>query len=85
MRQVDIARRLKGRLLPSLCETVRDLRADGERKPLSKSDDDLLKRISKALCDEWAATEGVTAQVAQAEIEALLGQAPAARTSRSAV
>ena len=82
LRQADLTRRLGVKSLPSLCETVRDLRADGELKPLGKADDDLLKRISKAMCDEWAAAEGVTFQVAQDEIESLLAQAQGRRSTR---
>ena len=72
VRQLEIASRLEGRLLPALCEIVRDLRADGLRKPLGAGEQALLKKCFKALCDEWAASEAVTEQTALHEIESLL-------------
>ena len=72
IRQLEIAERLSGGLLPALCETVRDLTALSAQRPLPASEDRLLKRIYKALCDEWAAAEGVRAQDALHEIEDLL-------------
>jgi len=71
-RQLEIATRLQGGLLPALCEMVRDLRAQSQRKPLGITEDDLLRKTFKALCDEWAASDGVTAQTALHEIETLL-------------
>jgi len=71
-RQLEIANRLKGSLLPALCEMVRDLRAQSQRKPLGVTEDTLLRKTFKALCDEWAASDGVTAQTALHEIESLL-------------
>ena len=71
-RQLEIAMRLKGGLLPALCEMVRDLRAQSQRRPLGITEDDLLRKTFKALCDEWAASDGVTAQTALHEIESLL-------------
>ena len=72
IRQLEIATRLKGGLLPALCEMVRDLRAQSQRKPLGITEDNLLRKTYKALCDEWAASDGVTAQTALHEIESLL-------------
>lgn len=72
-RQLEIANRMKGRLLPALCEIVRDLRAQSQQRPLGANEDYLLRRTYKALCDEWAASAGVSGQTAIHEIEALLG------------
>lgn len=72
IRQLEIATRLKGGLLPAMCEMVRDLRAQSQRKPLGVTEDNLLRKTYKALCDEWAASDGVTAQTALHEIESLL-------------
>lgn len=72
LRQVEIAARLKGGLLPALCEMVRDLRARSSRAPLPATEDRVLRRIYKALSDEWAAAEGVSGRVALKEIETLL-------------
>jgi CarD family transcriptional regulator len=75
LRQLEIAKRLKGRLLPEVCEMVRDLRARSRQKPLGITEDNLLRKIYKALCDEWAAVDGVTTQTALYEIESLLQEA----------
>ncbi len=72
VRQLEIANRLKGQLLPGLCEMVRDLRAQSRIKPLGASESELLRKIFKALCEEWAVVDGVTSQVALREIESLL-------------
>ncbi len=71
-RQHEIAQRLKGRLLPSLCRMTRDLRAESRQKPLGITESELLRKTFKALCDEWAASDGVSAQTALDEIESLL-------------
>lgn len=72
MRQLEIASRLRGGLLPALCEMVRDLRAQSQQRPLGATEDGLLRKTFKALCDEWAASDGVTDQTALHEIESLL-------------
>lgn len=77
-RQIEIETRLKGGLLPALCETVRDLRALGSQASLRPTEDRVLRRIYKALCEEWAASDGVTEQAALHEIEDLLQESQAA-------
>jgi RNA polymerase-interacting CarD/CdnL/TRCF family regulator len=72
IRELEIARLLKDRLLPALCETVRDLQAHSRQTPLGRIEGDLLKKTFKALCDEWAAAEGVTTLAALGEIESLI-------------
>ena len=72
IRELEIARLLKDRLLPALCETVRDLQAHSRQTPLGRIEGDLLKKTFKALCDEWAASENVTSAIALGEIESLL-------------
>lgn len=72
IRQLEIANRLKGQLLPALCEIVRDLRAQSQQRPLGVAEDNLLRKTYKALCDEWAASEGVSDRTALHEIEFLL-------------
>ncbi len=74
LRELELANHLKDRLLPALCETVRDLSAYGKQKTLGATASNLLKRSLQALCDEWAASDGVTAQTALCEIESLLQQ-----------
>ena len=72
IREVELTNLLKGKLLPALCKTVRDLRARSRQIPLGRIESDLLKKTFKALCDEWAAIEGVSATIALGEIESLL-------------
>jgi len=72
LRQLEIAKRLNNKMLPELSEMVRDLRARSRQTPLGATDNNLLRKITKALCDEWAAADGVTTQTALAEIESLL-------------
>lgn len=74
MRQIEIAARLKDGLLPAVCEIVRDLRARSARGPLGGTEERVLKRLYKALCQEWAACAGVSAQTAVNEIEDLLSE-----------
>lgn len=72
IRQLEIATRLKGGLLPVLCKMVRDLRARDWGVALGVAEKDLLRKISKSLCDEWAASDGVSPAKAFHEIEDLL-------------
>ena len=72
IRGLQVARLLKDRMLPALCETVRDLTAHSKKKPLGITENELLKKTVKALTNEWAASDGVTVQAALAEIESLL-------------
>ena len=72
IRQSEIALRLKGGLLPALCEMVRDLRARSQTTPLGTIEETLLRRISKALCEEWAATDDTSPANALCEVETLL-------------
>ena len=85
MRQVEIGARLKGGLLPALCEAVRDLRALSSKAPLPPTDERVLRRIYKALCEEWAASEGVSSQSALHEIEDLLQQSRTAQIAAEGV
>jgi CarD family transcriptional regulator len=81
LRQLEIAKRLKGSLLPELCGMVRDLRARSRDKPLGITEDNLLRKIYKALGDEWAAVDGVPTQTALHEIESLLQEGNLTTTS----
>lgn len=72
LRQLEITERLQGGLLPALCGMVRDLRARSLNAPLPATEDRVLRRIYKVLCEEWAASDGVSAQTALHEIEDLL-------------
>jgi RNA polymerase-interacting CarD/CdnL/TRCF family regulator len=71
-RRVELESRLKNRSLLATCETVRDLTALGRAKPLSDSEDRLLERLFKVLCEEWSAADGVTLSHARQEVQALL-------------
>jgi RNA polymerase-interacting CarD/CdnL/TRCF family regulator len=72
MRQAEIAARLRGGLLPGLCEVVRDLRARDWGTALGVTEQSVLRKTSRMLCDEWAAADGVSRADAQNEIEDLL-------------
>ena len=85
LRQLEIAKRLKGKLLPELCEMVRDLRARSRQRPLGITEDNLLRKIYKALGDEWAAVDGVPTQTALHEIESLLLEGTETTTSELAL
>lgn len=74
IRGLELAQLLKDKLLPALCETVRDLKAYSQQTHLGITESELLKKTFKALCDEWAASDGVTAKIALGEIESLLQQ-----------
>jgi CarD family transcriptional regulator len=78
-RQHEIAQRLEGRSLPSLCRIVRDLRGASRLKPLGATESDLLHKTFQALCDEWAASDGVTSKLALDEIESLLQVTPSSQ------
>lgn len=75
IRQLQIARRLEGGLLPDRCAALRDLTAHSWSRPLGIGEEGLLRRISKAVCEEWAASDRVAARAALHEIEALLEKA----------
>ncbi len=85
VRQFEITNRLKGAALPALSEIVRDLTGLSWQHPLGKSEQDLLKKALKALGEEWAVVDGVTATTALDEIESLLQEARAGRRTRREV
>lgn len=72
VRQLEIGGRMKGGLLPAMCEMVRDLRARSWGIALGVTEEELLRRLSKLLCDEWAAADGISPASALHEIEDLL-------------
>ncbi len=75
LRQIEISTRMKDGSLRARCAIVRDLRAHSWARPLGEAEDALLRRISNAVCDEWAASEGIAVNSALREIEALLNRA----------
>lgn len=72
LRQHEFAHRLEGGLLPAMCGIVRDLKAESRQKVLGATESELLRKTFKAVCEEWAASDGVTSQSALDEIESLL-------------
>lgn len=72
LRQQEFAHRLEGGSLPAMCGIVRDLTAESRHKPLGSTESELLRRTFKAVCEEWAASDGVTSASAVGEIESLL-------------
>jgi RNA polymerase-interacting CarD/CdnL/TRCF family regulator len=71
-RQLDLKGQLKLGTMQSLCEMVRDLSARGWLKPLSETDSRALRLSREALCEEWAATQGLPLPQVTAELAALL-------------
>lgn len=76
IRQMELSERLKDQSLPARCAIFRDLSAHSRSRPLGVTEGALLKKIAKAVCDEWAMSAGVTFEAAQREIEGLLGATP---------
>ncbi len=74
-RQRALADRLKQGSFQATCEVVRDLTARGWRKPLNEADAGLLRQARENLCQEWAASKGVSVAEAMQEIEDLLREA----------
>jgi len=71
-RHLELASRLRPGLFQNLCEVVRDLSARGWDKPLNEKDSVAFRKTRDDLCQEWAATTGVTVTEAADEIAALL-------------
>jgi RNA polymerase-interacting CarD/CdnL/TRCF family regulator len=71
-RQLDLRSQLKLGTMQGLCEMVRDLSARGWVKTLNDTDLLALRKGRDALCQEWAAAEGVSLPQATAELTALL-------------
>ncbi len=76
VRQFQISERLRDQSLSARCAIMRDLSAHRRSRPLGANENALLEKIAKAVCDEWAASEGITFAAAQREIEGLLGATP---------
>jgi RNA polymerase-interacting CarD/CdnL/TRCF family regulator len=55
-----------------ICEVVRDLTAWGWRKPLGRTDTELLKKTQQSLYQEWAPAAGISTSEASKEIASLL-------------
>lgn len=71
-RHLELASRLRPGLFQNLCEVVRDLSARGWIKPLNEKDAVALRKTRDGLCQEWAATTGISVTDATDEVEALL-------------
>jgi CarD family transcriptional regulator len=71
-RRLLLNERVKRGSFQSLCEVVRDLSAQGWKRPLSEADMSLLQRLSNSLSREWAAAAEVSLPEAAAEIQELL-------------
>ncbi len=74
-RRLELAERVKQGSFQALCEMVRDLSARGWHKPLGATDVAALRKLLDLLCQEWAASNGVTVSEASQEIQALLEKA----------
>lgn len=71
-RQLNMRSQLKLGTMEGLCEMVRDLSARSWARPLTATDSMALRQSREALCEEWAAADGVTLPQAAAELTALL-------------
>jgi len=78
-RRTELLDRLRGGAFLDRCEIVRDLTARSWRKALGEGDSSALRKAWEALCQEWAAAEGVPVTEAAAEITDLLREAQTAR------
>jgi RNA polymerase-interacting CarD/CdnL/TRCF family regulator len=58
-----------------MCEVVRDLTARSWEKSLNEADSSSLRKAREALCQEWAASKGISLTDADQEVEALLVEA----------
>jgi RNA polymerase-interacting CarD/CdnL/TRCF family regulator len=74
-RQLALSETLKGGAFEDLCAMVRDLTAQGWRRPLNDADATLLRRARERLCAEWSAAEGATVSDTVREMDALLRSA----------
>ena len=74
-RRLALNERVKHGSFQSLCEVVRDLSAQGWKRPLSEADMSLLQRLSHSLYREWAAAAEISLPEATAEVQALLQEA----------
>jgi len=71
-RQLDLKGQMKLGTMQGLCEMVRDLSARSWIKPLNEMDARSLRLSREAVCQEWAAVEGVPLPEAMAEVTLLL-------------
>jgi RNA polymerase-interacting CarD/CdnL/TRCF family regulator len=71
-RRSEIIERLKAGSFRMMCEVVRDMTARSRRKPLYDADTALLQKARIDLCREWAASDGVSVEMAFQEVDALL-------------
>lgn len=74
-RRSELAGRLKEGTFQVMCDIVRDLTALSWHKPLSEADAAFLRKIQENMCQEWAASNGISEADASKEIETLLREA----------
>jgi RNA polymerase-interacting CarD/CdnL/TRCF family regulator len=80
-RKLELAERSRMGSLESRCELLRDLCAQRLMKPLDENANSLLRKVRESLCAEWAASQGSTSEEASREVDALLAQGQAPRSS----
>lgn len=71
-RRTYLLSRLRIGSFQDVCDVVRDLAARGWQKPLNEMDSVMLRRTRDSLCEEWAASAGVSILQATQEVNALL-------------
>ena len=74
-RQQELSERLRSGSFKTMCEVVRDLTARSWEKSLNEADGASLRKAREALCQEWAASKGISLTDADQEVEALLVEA----------
>ncbi len=73
-RHLELADRLKQGSFQVMCEVVRDLTARSWHKPLNEYDTVSLQRVRGRLCQEWAASQGMSITDASGEVSSLLSE-----------
>jgi CarD family transcriptional regulator len=71
-RQSEISKKLKDGSFKLVCEVVRDLTALSWQDDLNNTDSNYLRKGFDALCQEWAASSGVSIAKATREINQML-------------
>ena len=74
-RQHELTERLRSGSFKIICEVVRDLTGRSWEKSLNEADASALRKAREALCQEWAASKGISQTDADHEVEALLLEA----------
>lgn len=75
-----LAARMKKRTLVELCRIIHDLTSRSRSHPLTKNDNDFLKRAQELLLNEWEIVLEISREDARKELAALLQNIPAVQS-----